>query len=92
MEKLGLVWRNRKKISQIIKDYLYLPFFLLFILCLALTVSVDEKLIGIDHSEGRDYGLIRSVMHDKLEFRPFFKNSILKGHHPIKSIQPLYAA
>ncbi len=30
-EKLGLVWRNRKKISQIINDYLYLPFFLLFI-------------------------------------------------------------
>jgi hypothetical protein len=26
-EKLGLVWRNRKKISQIIKDYLNLPFF-----------------------------------------------------------------
>jgi hypothetical protein len=22
-EKLGLVWRNRKKISQIINDYLY---------------------------------------------------------------------
>ncbi len=31
-EKLGLVWRNRKKISQIINDYLYLPFFLLIIL------------------------------------------------------------
>jgi hypothetical protein len=31
-EKLSLVWRNRKKISQIIKDYLYLPFFLLIIL------------------------------------------------------------
>jgi hypothetical protein len=30
--KLGLVWRNRKKISQIIKDYFYLPFFLLIIL------------------------------------------------------------
>ena len=29
----GLVWRNRKKISQIIKDYFYLPFFLLIILC-----------------------------------------------------------
>ncbi len=28
-EKLGLFWINRKKISQIIKDYLYLPFFLL---------------------------------------------------------------
>ena len=28
----GLVWRNRKKISQIIKDYFYLPFFLFIIL------------------------------------------------------------
>ncbi len=32
--KLGLVWRNIKKISQIIKDYFYLPFFLLIILCI----------------------------------------------------------
>ena len=32
-QKPGLVWRNRKKISQIIKDYFYLPFFLLIILC-----------------------------------------------------------
>jgi hypothetical protein len=32
-QKLGLVWRNRKKISQIIKGYYYLPFFLLVILC-----------------------------------------------------------
>ncbi len=32
-QKLGLVWRNRKKISQIIKDYFHLPFFLLIILC-----------------------------------------------------------
>jgi hypothetical protein len=31
-EKLDLVWRNRKKISQIINDYLCLPFFLLIIL------------------------------------------------------------
>jgi hypothetical protein len=31
-QKLGLVWRNRKKISQIIKAYFYLPFFLLIIL------------------------------------------------------------
>jgi hypothetical protein len=27
-----MVWRNRKKISQIIKDYFYLPFFRLIIL------------------------------------------------------------
>jgi hypothetical protein len=31
-QKLGLVWRNREKISQMIKDYFYLPFFLLIIL------------------------------------------------------------
>jgi hypothetical protein len=31
-QKLGLVWRIKKKISQIIKDYFYLPFFLLIIL------------------------------------------------------------
>jgi hypothetical protein len=30
--KLGLVWRNRKKISQIIKDYFCLLFCLLIIL------------------------------------------------------------
>jgi hypothetical protein len=39
-QKLGLVWRNRKKISQIINDYLYLPFFLLIILCLKLFIYV----------------------------------------------------
>ncbi len=33
-QKLGLVWINIKKISQIIKDYFYLPFFFLIILCL----------------------------------------------------------
>jgi hypothetical protein len=31
-QKLDLVCKNRKKISQIIKDYFYLPFFLLIIL------------------------------------------------------------
>jgi hypothetical protein len=35
-QKLGLVWRNRKKISQIIKEYFYLPFFLLIILWLTI--------------------------------------------------------
>jgi hypothetical protein len=32
-QNLGLVSRNRKKSSQIINAYLYLPFFLLIILC-----------------------------------------------------------
>jgi hypothetical protein len=31
-KKLGLVWKNRKKICQIINDYLYKPFFHLIIL------------------------------------------------------------
>ncbi len=31
-QKLGFVWKNRKKIGQIINVYLYLPFFLLIIL------------------------------------------------------------
>jgi hypothetical protein len=38
-QKLGLVWRNRKKISQIFKDYFYVPFFLLIILWVEGTVS-----------------------------------------------------
>jgi hypothetical protein len=37
--RLGLVWRNRKKISQIIKDYFNLPFFLLIIWCCAVYTS-----------------------------------------------------
>jgi hypothetical protein len=39
----GLVWRNRKKISQIIKDYFHLPFFLLIILCGALIEKMREQ-------------------------------------------------
>ncbi len=38
-QKLGLVWKNRKKISHIFKDYFYLPFFLLIILCGGATLS-----------------------------------------------------
>jgi hypothetical protein len=44
-QKPGLVWRNRKKISQITKDYFYLPFFLLIILWGTLTmISVNSVL------------------------------------------------
>jgi hypothetical protein len=34
-----LVWRNGKKISHIIKDYFYLPFFLLIILRMVLSLN-----------------------------------------------------
>ncbi len=40
-QKLGLVWRNRKKISQIINDCLCLPFFLLIILWIYSYKRVD---------------------------------------------------
>jgi hypothetical protein len=40
-QKLGLVWKNRKKISQIINDYLYMPFFLLVILWVKGTIRPD---------------------------------------------------
>jgi hypothetical protein len=43
-KKLGLIWRNRKKICKIINAYLYLPFFLLIILCQQLTLSQSENL------------------------------------------------
>jgi hypothetical protein len=39
---LGLVWRNRKKISQIINDYLYLPFFILIILWPDIRISLRD--------------------------------------------------
>jgi hypothetical protein len=41
-------WRNRKQISQIIKDYFYLPFFLLIILWLKVRGEAQvRKLYGI---------------------------------------------
>ncbi len=45
-QKLGLVWKNRKKISQIFNDYLCLPLFLLFILCLSVYCTA-WKLVGV---------------------------------------------
>ncbi len=56
-EKLGLVWRNWKKISQIINDYVHLPFFLSFILCFTqnlISSSTDPVLLG---GESADWGL-----------------------------------
>jgi hypothetical protein len=48
----GLVWRNRKKISQIIKDYFHLPFYLLIILWPHHTVFQARKWLklGCNHS------------------------------------------
>jgi hypothetical protein len=42
-QKRGLVWRIRKKISQIIKDYFCLPFFLLIILWYESTENTSRK-------------------------------------------------
>jgi hypothetical protein len=50
-EKLGLVWRNRKKMSQIIKGYLYLPFFLLFLLCIEGLYYTKSTRVSVPSSE-----------------------------------------
>jgi hypothetical protein len=51
-QKLGLVWRNMNKISQIINAYLYLPFFLLIILCIQAikTTSISRTLTAISNA------------------------------------------
>jgi hypothetical protein len=51
-QKLGLVCRNRKKISQIINAYPYLPFFLLLILWVRLRETVEGR-----GEEGRGIGI-----------------------------------
>jgi hypothetical protein len=43
-----LVWRNRKKISQIINAYLYLPFFRIIILWIQVTQkNLGQQLKGL---------------------------------------------
>jgi hypothetical protein len=51
-QKLGLVWRNRKKISQIIKDYFYLPFFLNYFMLDALAGKSFSLYISCHPSQG----------------------------------------
>ncbi len=53
-QKLGLVWRNRKKISQIIEDYFYLPFFLLIILWLGLIRNLPLTLATVAEADVAD--------------------------------------
>jgi hypothetical protein len=69
-QKLGLVWRIRKKISKIIKDYFYLPFFLLIILwskgsfyvlseiCHLMTSSLSKHLKSLNLSGGLSQDVI----------------------------------
>jgi hypothetical protein len=47
-QKRGLVWRIRTKISQIIKDYFCLLFFLLFILWATPMVTRGKNRAGDD--------------------------------------------
>ncbi len=55
-----MVWRNRKKISQIINDYPYLPFFLLIILCFALIKK--ENQIFLIYKEIQSEAVAKSYM------------------------------
>jgi hypothetical protein len=49
-EKLGLAWRSRKKISQIINNYLYLAFFPLIILCSQYFPSISPSFPSLPRS------------------------------------------
>jgi hypothetical protein len=53
-QKLGWVWRNRKKISQIINDYIYLPFFLLFILWWQVRMRVNSMAYSLGFKEDEE--------------------------------------
>ncbi len=65
-QKLGLVWRNRKKITQIIKDYFYLPFILLIIV---------PSLVLKGHGNEADFlGFLQKLVPHRsltLHFEPF---------------------
>jgi hypothetical protein len=66
-EKLGLVWRNRKKISQIINDYLYLPFFILIILCYTVTTVIPmfPELRDGRHESDKNKRMAKDKMQDE---------------------------
>jgi hypothetical protein len=52
----GLVWRNSQKISQIIKDYFHLPFFLLIILW-----AEDWLGNNVDKAQDKDRDEVRKI-------------------------------
>jgi hypothetical protein len=60
-QKRGLVWRNRKKTRQVIKDYFYLPFFPLIILCMYRNRTMsrnnqhDDQFCPYDMPDGWEY-------------------------------------
>ncbi len=65
-QKRGLVWRNRKKISQIIKEYFCLPFFLLIILWVRSRVrtNLNTCRIGLENNAANPI----SFCHEKHGF------------------------
>jgi hypothetical protein len=68
-QKHGLVWRNRKKISQIIKDYFYLPFFLQIILWVG-GGGVGRQIVVVSWVDKQETG----KYFDILTLAPIFKN------------------
>ncbi len=62
-QKLGLVWRNRKKISQIIKDYFYLLFLLLIILCSYVKGTYPTVSVTVESCRGGNRVSHQSAAH-----------------------------
>ena len=78
-QKLGLVWINRKKLSQIIKDYFYLRFFLL----ISLWVQVSAYTCRIMTPHG-------SWTASRVNWTPFSINSRNRsGNREIKYSVPI---
>jgi hypothetical protein len=77
-QKLGLVWRNRKKISQIINDYLCLPFFLLIILGLQVQYCQSFQILGRE--------LTYSIRYGTLEVRRIFVLNFTFSREQLKNI------
>jgi hypothetical protein len=91
--KLGLVRRNRKKIIQIINDYLYLPFFLIFILWLLLSplhylpMLLEIWMLGMSFGfNGSSVSLLGAAAAHIYIFEIIKTAAISKQHYPAGAI------
>jgi hypothetical protein len=86
-----LVWRNRKKISYIIQDYFYLPFFLLFILCCTLTqMGVEDRKSGLRPEVEEEVAVLQPGVEEAPCFTGLEPHLQEAGHSPSSIISGLH--
>ncbi len=85
-QKLGLVWINIKKISQINKDYFYLPFFLLIILWVQLSsgshICSEQYVENISFWKFFTCGIIFPSNCNFNKKNQFFRDVVFSKHLP----------